>query len=76
MRKRVKASVTVLYSFVLFLIISLVLVSVESARQQAAVSVLQGNLSLNSGYTVFTSRTWNSRFSVIWKARQIRLPGR
>lgn len=46
MRKRVKASVTVLYSFVLFLIISLVLVSVESARQQAAVSVLQGNLSL------------------------------
>ena len=46
MKKRVKASVTVLYSFVLFLIISLVLVSVESARQQASVSVLQGNLSL------------------------------
>lgn len=46
MKQRVKASVTVLYSFVLFLIISLVLVSVESARQQASVSVLQGNLSL------------------------------
>ena len=44
-RRRAAGSVTVLFSFILFLLISLVLVSVESARQQAAVSMLQTNLS-------------------------------
>lgn len=45
-RHRAAGSITVLFSFILFLLISLVLVSVESARQQAAVSMLQTNLSL------------------------------
>ncbi len=45
-RRQAAGSVTVFFSFILFLLISLVLVSVESARQQAAVSMLQTDLSL------------------------------
>ncbi|MBO4324224.1 MAG: hypothetical protein J5845_02325 [Lachnospiraceae bacterium] len=46
MKKRLNGTVTVLFSFVLVLLLSLVLVSVESARQQAAVAVLQTEVSL------------------------------
>ncbi len=46
MKKRLNGAVTVLFSFVLVLLLSLVLVSVESARQQAAVAVLQTEVSL------------------------------
>ncbi len=46
-RQRAAGSITVLFSFILFLLISLVLVSVESARQEAAVSMLQTNLALS-----------------------------
>lgn len=45
-RKNAEASVTVLFSFIIFLLLSLVLVSVESARMQAAASMLQTNVSM------------------------------
>ena len=47
MKRRLNGAVTVLFSFVLVLLLSLVLVSVESARQQAAVAVLQTEVSLS-----------------------------
>lgn len=46
MRKKINGSVTVLFSWVLVLLLSLVLVSVESARRQAAVAILQTDVSL------------------------------
>ena len=46
MRRRLKGSITLFFSVVLFLLLSLVLVSVESARQQVAAGMLQSNVSL------------------------------
>lgn len=45
-RRRVSGSITVFFSLILFLLVSLVLVSVESARQQSAASILQMNTSV------------------------------
>ncbi len=44
MRRRLDGSITVFLSFVLFLVLSLVLVSLESARRQVAAAVLQVSL--------------------------------
>ena len=46
MKHRLNGAVTVLFSFVLVLLLSLVLVSVESARQQASAAILQTEVSL------------------------------
>lgn len=46
MKKRLNGAVTVLFSFILVLLLSLVLVSVESARQQASAAILQTQVSL------------------------------
>lgn len=46
MRKKPRGSITLFFSVILFLLLSLVLVSVESARQQAAVGMLQSNVSM------------------------------
>ena len=45
-QKKLNGSITLFFSVVLFLLISMVLVSVESARHQAAAAILQSNVSL------------------------------